>query len=163
MLSKYGTFYRPGSFLVNRLCTDSTLRVSFIKCGDQTDEFPLTKGEHRFWRPSAIYLYHGTESTCVLTTLHTKPCSLFYRWAENVNAESMRMPRSLTNVGAGNTVSSRLNTISAVVVFNRRRPTVRCWHLLMDMGLSCHVLLQTDSILRFCLNRNWSQCGVNRN
>jgi len=44
-------------------------------------------------------------------------------WAENVKPESMRMPRSLTNVGAGNTVPSRLN---AVVVFDRRCPIVRC-------------------------------------
>ena len=43
-------------------------------------------------------------------------------WAENVKPESMRMPGSLTNVGAGNTVPSRLN---AVVVFDRRRPIVR--------------------------------------
>jgi len=44
ILSKYGTLYRPGNFLVNRLCTDSTLHVSFIRYGNQTDEFPSTKG-----------------------------------------------------------------------------------------------------------------------
>ena len=34
ILSKYGTLYRPGKFLVNRLCTDSTLRifVSLFMC-----------------------------------------------------------------------------------------------------------------------------------
>jgi len=71
-------------------------------------------------------------------------------WLDNVKPESMRMPRSLTNVGAGNTVSSMLNAISAVVVFDLRRPIVKCWHLLMDIG-SCHALLQLYSISRFFL------------
>jgi len=53
----------------------------------------------------------------------------------------MRMPRSLTNVGVGNTVSSRLNAISAVVVFDRRRLIVRCWHYFVNGygKLPCHV------------------------
>ena len=88
-----------------------------------------------FWMPSVIYLYHGTESTCVSSNYADKPCSLFYRCGQ----KTLRMPRSLTNVGAGNTVSSRLNAISAVVVFDRRRPVVRCWHFVNGYMGNCLV------------------------